>query len=94
MMAKTVYKIPRGKLLKIDLNYDENNNLIKNIRITGDFFAHPEESMEILEKKLKNTVLDKHVLLKKTHEILDENHVQLVGLNAEEIVKAILMCKK
>ena len=51
MYLKSIYKVPNGKLLKVSLDYDEVDNSIEQIRITGDFFAYPEESIELIEKK-------------------------------------------
>ena len=39
MKSKSIYKVPDGKLLKINLSYDEKDLLIKSINIMGDFFA-------------------------------------------------------
>ena len=50
-MKKSVYKVPGGKLLKISLEPEDNR--IKSIRIMGDFFLHPEESITELEDGLK-----------------------------------------
>jgi lipoate-protein ligase A len=93
MQSRSVYKIPQGKLLKISLDYDEPSNSIIAIRITGDFFAYPEESIEILEKKLRNIVLDETVLLQKITSIISKHHIEFIGLNAEGLTKGILMCK-
>jgi lipoate-protein ligase A len=94
MQSKSVYKVPNGKLLKIFLEYDGKNNSIKNIEITGDFFAYPEESIEILEKMLKNISLNKECLIEKINSIIKENNIEFIGLNAEGLTEGILMCLK
>lgn len=94
MLSKSVYKIPNGKLLKISLNYDIKNKRINKINIMGDFFAYPEESIEIIEDKLKNTNLDKNTLLKKINQIINENNIQFIGLNPEGLADGIMMCLK
>jgi hypothetical protein len=94
MKTKSVYKIPNGKLLKISLIYNEKSNKIIELNIMGDFFAYPEESIEIIEKKLKNTIIEREVLSKKIESIIKENMIQFIGLNTEGIVKGIMMCKK
>ena len=93
MRAQSVYKIPQGKLLKVILDYHKKNNIIKNIWITGDFFAYPEEAIELLEKQLKNTLLEQEQLQQKIYSIIAEYHIQFIGLNAEGLTKGILMCK-
>ena len=92
-MSKSIYKVPDGKLLKIFLRYDEKNNLIKEINIMGDFFAYPEEAIELLEKKLTNTALEQEQLLQKIRSIITEYHIQFIGVDAEGLTKGILMCK-
>lgn len=93
MQSKSVYKVPNGKLLKIILNYNEKNNLINSVRITGDFFAYPEESIETMENELKNTLLEREQLLKKIQSVIKEHDIQFIGLHAEGLTKGILMCK-
>lgn len=94
MQSKSIYKIPNGKLIKIFLDYDNKNKLINNIRITGDFFAYPEESIDIMEKKLKNTLLTKKDLLEKINSIIKKYKIEFIGLNAEGLVEGILRCIK
>jgi len=80
-------------LLKIILDYNEKNNLINSVRITGDFFAYPEEMIEIMENELKNTVLERTPLLKKIQSSVKEHKIQFIGLHAEGLTEGILMCK-
>ena len=92
MLSQSIYKVPQGKLLKISLEYDEKDNVITDIRITGDFFAYPEEAIELMEKKLRNTVMEREQLLEKVRSIITENHIQFIGVDAEGLTKGILMC--
>jgi len=94
MQNKSVYKIPNGKLLKISLTYSKKNNTINQIRIMGDFFAYPEEAIEVLEDKLKNTVLSKDKLLGRINFVIKENNFEFIGLDAEGLAQGILMCLK
>ncbi len=92
MQSKSVYKVPNGKLLKIFLDYDSKNKLINNIRITGDFFAYPEESIDVMEKKLKDTLLSKKNLLEKINFVIKKYKIEFIGLDAEGLVEGILRC--
>ena len=94
MQSKSVYKIPNGKLLKIFLDFDSETRLINSINITGDFFAYPEESIENMENKLKDTLLEKVELLKKINSVIKKYNIEFIGLDAEGIVEAILRCVK
>lgn len=93
MQSKSVYKVPNGKLLKIFLEYDEKNDSIKKIKITGDFFAYPEEAIELIEDKLKNMVIEREKILKKISSIIKDNNIEFIGLDAEGLTQGILMCK-
>jgi len=94
MKANSTYKIPKGKLLKISLEHNENKEVIDKISIMGDFFAYPEESIELLEKELKNVSLQEDILSKKIQSVIEKYDIQFIGLDCEGIVKGIMMCVK
>ena len=94
MDSKSVYKVPNGKLLKINLDYDEKTNNIENVRITGDFFAYPEEAIEKIEEELKSTKLERRTLVEKIQSIINEKEIEYIGLDAEGLTEGILMCLK
>lgn len=94
MKSKSVYKVPNGKLLKISLEYNENNNQILSLCITGDFFVYPEEAVEILENELTNVTLNEKSLQQKIDDVIRENKIEFIGLNTEGLVNGILMCLK
>jgi len=50
MKIKNIYKAKKG-LIRVDK--DVIDGIITNIRITGDFFMYPEESLILLENRLK-----------------------------------------
>lgn len=92
MEGKSVYKVPNGKLLKIFLDYNKKGS-INEISITGDFFAYPEEAVEVLENELKGVLLDKERLLEKINSVIQKNGIQFIGLDAEGLTHGILMCR-
>jgi hypothetical protein len=92
MQSHSVYKIPQGKLLKISLKYNEKNNTITQIKIMGDFFAYPEETIELLETALKDITLEQGSLLKKIQSIITKHNIQFIGVDAEGLTHGILMC--
>jgi hypothetical protein len=94
MNTKSVYKVPNGKLLKINLDYNENTNNIETIRITGDFFAYPEEAIDIMEEELKNIKIEKNILSEKIQSIINDHKIEFIGLDAEGLTQGILMCLK
>lgn len=92
MNSKSIYKVPNGKLLKIQLDYD--NDCINSVKITGDFFAYPEEAIETMENELKNIKLNRQELMEKISEIINKNSIEFIGLDAEGLTTGILMCLK
>jgi hypothetical protein len=92
MRSQSVYKVPHGKLLRISLDYDEKNKTIRQIKIMGDFFAYPEDAIELLETTLKSTILEQGLLLKKIQSKIIEKNIQFIGLDAEGLTQGIMMC--
>jgi lipoate---protein ligase len=86
-----VYKTE--KLIKILLEYEEdkkNNRIINSVRITGDFFLYPEESLDDLEMQLIGTPLQKNVLKRRIDKCLDFS--EAFGFDSESLSNAILGC--
>ena len=89
--ARNIYKTQ--KLIKILLEYkdqEESKKIIDSIKITGDFFLYPEESLEYLEAQLKGTILDKDMLQEKIDKCLKNS--EAFGFDTESMVAAILGC--
>jgi lipoate-protein ligase A len=83
MECSASYKVKGGKLIKVRLI--KENGIITSISIFGDFFIHPEESIDILENSLKNvTVSDAE---KKINDFF--KGVELVGATAEDFVNTV-----
>ena len=81
------------KLIKILLEYEEdkkNNRIINSVRITGDFFLYPEESLDDLEMQLIGTPLQKNVLKRRIDKCLDFS--EAFGFDSESLSNAILGC--
>jgi Bacterial lipoate protein ligase C-terminus len=85
-----VYK--SGKLLKINLIYDEEQNRIHSILISGDFFLHPEETLEKIERNLSGARADEDTIRHKVSQSLAES--QPFGFDAKSLSTAILLCLK
>lgn len=91
MIRKSVYKIPEGKLVKIELETVDDK--IKKIKITGDFFLYPEEIISKLENSLKNCKLTKEILTKHLDNFFNDNKVECFGINSLGLTDAILIAK-
>ena len=55
--GKNIFKA--GKLIKIDLQYDE---AIREIKIHGDFFLYPEDAIDKLQHQLIGTRVDRQAI--------------------------------
>ncbi len=89
-MLHNIYK--SEKLIKIFLEYDERSNIINSIKITGDFFLYPEESLDGLEVNLIGTKLEKDSVKQKIEKCL--NYSEAFGFDSISMTDAILGCLK
>lgn len=88
-MPQAIYKVPNGKLLKLFLETADNR--IKTLKITGDFFLYPEEAITLLEEGLLGAPLEEAELGERLQRVIDQNKVELYGVDVASIVKTILM---
>ncbi len=87
--ATTTTKL--GKIVKIKLAYKQESQLIHSIRITGDFFVHPEEVIEELEQGLCGVKLEKEDLKNKIQLVLKNS--EFFGFEIDSLVDVILGTK-
>ncbi len=93
MEASFAYKVPGGKLIKIRLNY---GSTIENINILGDFFIHPESSIQKLEARLTGLQIDKteDEFAAIIEEVRRSEGVEMIGVDPKSIAHAIKMAIK
>lgn len=89
MASKSVLKVAGGKLVKVEL--ESWSGEISRVKITGDFFVHPEEALVELEECLQGCGLEEAMIAARLEEKVYENGCQLVGFSPADIAKAILM---
>ncbi len=80
------YKVPGGKLIRLRARIEEGR--IRSVKITGDFFLHPEERIEELEEALVGKKLERVTLRKTVEKAL--SGCEIVGFSAEEMVNALM----
>ena len=78
-------KIPGGKLVRVDAVCEGHH--LSNIRITGDFFVHPEEALAQIERDLEASALSGNEpdLEKLIGAVILANDARLVGFGARDI---------
>lgn len=81
-------KVKEGKLIKVEVEADE---VIKRIKITGDFFLHPEYVMEEIEESMlglgKET--SEEVIASKIHDVTEAHDAQMIGFSEESLACVI-----
>lgn len=81
-------KVEKGKLVSVHAKKKEN---ILQIKITGDFFLFPEESILELERELSeihiNSSFDE--IKKEIERIIQENKINIVGFKPEDLAEII-----
>jgi lipoate-protein ligase A len=84
-MKQAEYKVPGGKLLAAELGV-EGGRLV-GVKITGDFFMHPEAAIIELEKALDNIPIAD--LEDNVNRFFKDNDVTLFGVEAGDFVKVV-----
>ncbi len=88
-MQESSYKVPGGKLVKIKLQASADR--IGVVKILGDFFLHPEETILRIEESLIGIGAQERVIEERISQTLKEFDATLVGVTAADIAKTILM---
>lgn len=55
-MGRAEYKVPGGKLLAAETEVQDGR--LSRVKVTGDFFMHPETAIEDLEENMTGILLD------------------------------------
>ncbi len=90
MMSSADYKVPGGKLIRIRANVVGSK--LASVKITGDFFLHPEGGIVGLEDALVGKRLEKVTLQKAVEKALIG--YEAVGFSAGDMADALLRLKE
>jgi len=88
MIFQSKQKVKEGKVVKVEI---ECNELIRNTRITGDFFIHPEDILDEIEKSiigLERSASIETITSNIKSRIADRD-VQMIGISPESIALLI-----
>ena len=72
----------------------ERDGRIETLKISGDFFLIPEDSLPKLEKMLEDTRLDERELKLLVDRFFRGTNAQGLGVSPDDFVKAILSTKR
>lgn len=89
-MRRAEYKVKGGKLIKCRLELD--NNYIKHVTYTGDFFLHPEESVEELERNLVGAKASKDEIERIISGFFRNPRVTLIGASPQDFISVTSFC--
>jgi Flp pilus assembly CpaF family ATPase len=84
--ARSIYKAKKG-VIRVSAYIEDN--IIKDILVTGDFFIYPENKFLKFEESLINTPTDENSVRRIVNKFLNENKLTLIGITAEDFVTAI-----
>lgn len=87
-MGEAQCKVEGGKMIKVQLTQLEGK--IEHIRITGDFFLHPEEMIDELERVLVGKPLEAKNILQAISDLTHEKNITFLGASPEDFTKCIL----
>ena len=65
-------------------------NRLKNIVITGDFFAYPEDLIENIENSLLGSIVEFEKIRKKIESIIELKNATLLGVKSEHLAEVIV----
>ena len=80
------YKPTGGKLLRI--YFQTEGNTIKEFKLRGDFFMHPEAEFENLESFIKNTTLDSK-FIDSVNEFIENKNIIIFGFTIDNLFEIL-----
>ena len=82
-------KVVGGKLVSIEVSAEDN--VVSGVKITGDFFLHPEESISDLESSLVGVKIpfDWIDTEKKLLTAITDKRLELVGVKSGNIISVM-----
>ena len=78
-------KVPNGKLVCVSV--ETQNGQVTEVKITGDFFLHPEETIEKIEHSLEGVPVDIDEAEAASRIGTALEGAQLIGATAEDLAR-------
>jgi len=73
------------KLLKIE--FDKDKDILKSIKITGDFFIYPEDALEEMEKLVTDCSISD--IESKLGEFIKNKKIKIIGFTVKDLVELL-----
>ncbi len=83
-MKNIDYKVENGKLLRLQVNIKDN--IIKDIKIYGDFFIYPETAIF----KIENFLINKNInnINISLSSFIEKENIKIIGFSSKDLQKA------
>ena len=88
-LGRVEFKVPGGKLIAAEA--EAEGGRIVRVKITGDFFMHPEEAIEELEDSLTGVPMDEWSLEEAVNGFFGGRSIELIGVSPGDFVHVIRM---
>ena len=88
-MGKAEYKVEGGKMIRVYLT--KKNDVIEEVKITGDFFLHPEVFIEELEEALRGFALNEPGLTELIKSLSAKRDATFLGVSPQDVARCIMM---
>lgn len=74
--------------MRLDVSYDTQ---IENVKITGDFFLHPEDVLELIQQIIigSRLPLQKNELIIKIEQLLADQKAEFVGVSVVDLINIL-----
>jgi len=81
-------KLPAGKLVRVAVDFDK---IINSVTITGDFFLHPEDKLELIENALSGLPLAiaEEDLRRRVEFVVEAEGIEMAGITPEAIARLV-----
>jgi lipoate-protein ligase A len=86
-VVQRMFKSPGGL---IRVSYINENDIIKEVHISGDFFFFPANDLPRLETKLDGVPYNHELVLQAIKKFYDENSVDSPGVQPEDLTEALI----
>ncbi len=88
MITHSSRKVKEGKIVKVEVDCED---VIKKLKITGDFFLHPEDVLDDIEKTMVGLKKDVsfETLFVKINDIVKDNDAMMIGISPESIAEVL-----
>lgn len=88
-MKRIEFKVPGGKLLAAETEVEDG--LLSKVKITGDFFMHPEEAIEDFEQLLLGIPIDADEIEDAVKKFFRDRTIDLIGASPADFIHVLKM---